>query len=466
MDDSHRAYPPRARERQRRARTSTELFRYSTWVHVGPGAESASDARTALRPTRCTSTPGCRLPNQFQHQDIRERALAAKARRMRQLRDPDTDAYEILEAELDELRERRPRRDDRRARQSQRVVEAPPRGDGEVEEDEEYKHIERDRERLAELPRCARGRAPADEYAELERHLGAYDEAVEKARASSTSRCARPSRQLDDDELIEQIRDERMAAEASSGLHGHLLQVGVVRRHLHHRGPACTASCVRADRASSRAAAPEVIEALRRPTPSSRRRCSGGPGKLSAGDAWVDTVRIARDFGTVAELLPDGIEDVRDSRTSSRRSAPRCVILSFDELPEDERPPRRIWNDGEKLAVVRRRRAPARREVRQQGPGPDRGPGRQRGGQAARGRRLAPRHRHPAGRPRRPAGTGRRRRVRGGDPRAGRAPGRRRRRRRADRRQARVHADPRAPPPSSRPPRRTSPPPTTASRPP
>lgn len=75
----------------------------------------------------------------------------------------------------------------------------------------------------------------------------------------------------------------------------------------------------------------------------------------------MDTVRIARDFGNVAELLPDGIDDLRDCPHvlfTAIKSA--LVVLSFDELAEDERPPKRIWNDGEKLtdwfAEVKRRR--------------------------------------------------------------------------------------------------------------
>jgi hypothetical protein len=86
----------------------------------------------------------------------------------------------------------------------------------------------------------------------------------------------------------------------------------------------------------------------------------------------VDTVRIARDFGTVAELFPDGIEDVRDVPHvlfSAIRNA--LVFLSFDELPEDERPPHRIWNDGDALKAwfddVKRRRD---EKYGEKGPGP------------------------------------------------------------------------------------------------
>lgn len=63
----------------------------------------------------------------------------------------------------------------------------------------------------------------------------------------------------------------------------------------------------------------------------------------------------------MAELLPDGVEDLRDCPHvlfEAIRTA--LLVLSFDELPEDERPARRIWDDGEKLNEwfkdVRRRR--------------------------------------------------------------------------------------------------------------
>jgi hypothetical protein len=64
----------------------------------------------------------------------------------------------------------------------------------------------------------------------------------------------------------------------------------------------------------------------------------------------VDTVRIARDFGTVAELLPDGIDDVRDAPHGTFQAIRMgLLVLSFDDLLPDERPPKRIWTDGDKL---------------------------------------------------------------------------------------------------------------------
>jgi hypothetical protein len=50
----------------------------------------------------------------------------------------------------------------------------------------------------------------------------------------------------------------------------------------------------------------------------------------------------------VAQLLPDGVQDVRDlPHTIFEAIRSALLIISFDELPENERPPRRIWNDAE-----------------------------------------------------------------------------------------------------------------------
>lgn len=52
----------------------------------------------------------------------------------------------------------------------------------------------------------------------------------------------------------------------------------------------------------------------------------------------------------MSTLLPDGVDDVKDVPYlffEAVRSA--LVFLSFDELPSDDRPPRRIWRDGPAL---------------------------------------------------------------------------------------------------------------------
>jgi hypothetical protein len=157
-----------------------------------------------------------RLPNQFQHEDITLKASAAQARRMRQLRDPESDAYVVLEADIEDLerdRDPEPLVDELTARDWWRDhLEAVK----DVREQEEFASIDEDIARAEELARKPEAERPADESAELERHIAAYNEAVEKARDLR----AKPRRDAfantDFADLISQIRDSRITAEGKS----------------------------------------------------------------------------------------------------------------------------------------------------------------------------------------------------------------------------------------------------------
>lgn len=90
-------------------------------------------------------------------------------------------------------------------------------------------------------------------------------------------------------------------------------------------------------------------------------------------DAWLSLVRIARDCGDVSSLLPPGVKSLADAPhlfvTAVRRA---LYYLSFDELAPEERPPKRIWLDTEKLnehmeAVIRNRKSKAKGEGDYQG---------------------------------------------------------------------------------------------------
>lgn len=73
-------------------------------------------------------------------------------------------------------------------------------------------------------------------------------------------------------------------------------------------------------------------------------------------------MRIARDFGTVAELYPPGITDLRDIPAiwfDAIRKA--LTFISWQEnLEDEEQPPRAIWLEPDKLeahfALVKQRR--------------------------------------------------------------------------------------------------------------
>lgn len=124
----------------------------------------------------------CRLPNEYQHADLREKALAAKSRRARQYKNVDTDAHEVLEADLEEIASLveseaketfvaelllRDFLDDRR------------KAVGLVLEKEEFEHVLKDQERYRELDDMPEDERPNDEYLEVLDHLSKFGDAIQ-----------------------------------------------------------------------------------------------------------------------------------------------------------------------------------------------------------------------------------------------------------------------------------------------
>lgn len=69
-------------------------------------------------------------------------------------------------------------------------------------------------------------------------------------------------------------------------------------------------------------------------------------------DGWLTLVRIARDSGDVSSLLPPGVTSLYDAPhifVEAVRAA--LTFLRFEELPEEEQPPKHIWLDGEKMTA-------------------------------------------------------------------------------------------------------------------
>jgi hypothetical protein len=67
-------------------------------------------------------------------------------------------------------------------------------------------------------------------------------------------------------------------------------------------------------------------------------------------EGWLNTVRLARDLGDISSLFPPGVTrlwDLPHTLHTAIRSA--LYFLSFEELPEKERPPRHMWLDGESM---------------------------------------------------------------------------------------------------------------------
>ena len=193
----------------------TEMWEFSRYVHVGPGAENCEEAIDGSCADPLHFHAWCRLPNPFQNASIREKALAAKARKERLLRDPEADAYAILEGEMDRLRRVGNQEALIEDLLAQTLWKDSLTAMRELGEEDEWKTIGEDRERFQALNSMPADDRPADEYGELERHLEAYEKAL-NARREEEQRPQREALQAKSvDELIEQIRDSRIESEAN-----------------------------------------------------------------------------------------------------------------------------------------------------------------------------------------------------------------------------------------------------------
>jgi hypothetical protein len=199
------------------AETSVQkLLRYSDYCHVGPGADTCDEGEKGTCEDPFHYHFYCRLPNQFQHGDIREAALAAKARRMRQLRDPEADSWAILQADMETLK--------RENSTDALITEITGKNwfrhymesVKDVQELDEFEHIEADQARLAEIEQMDDDLRPKDEYEELKRHIEAFNEAVDKKveEATQPEKDALAGKTVD--ELIEIIREDRIEAEGNN----------------------------------------------------------------------------------------------------------------------------------------------------------------------------------------------------------------------------------------------------------
>lgn len=205
----------------------SELYKWSAWLHVGPGAEKCEAVNEEGGANDCSNPlhfhAFCRLPNPFDHREIREAAQAAKARRVRQLRDPNSDAAVILEDEMDRL-----------AREGDLAKEAivdelvgqewwrdflEATGDVIDMEDEDgskpFEHIKRD---IAHFQKEA-GETPDDDLADdlktLSAHIQRYNNLVDEKQQELT----RPRRETlmarDINALIDLVRDQRVDVDSN-----------------------------------------------------------------------------------------------------------------------------------------------------------------------------------------------------------------------------------------------------------
>lgn len=192
-------------------RIPSKLFRYSRYVHVGEGAEGCEEGESG----RCTNIDHfhafVRLPNQFQQEEIRNKALAAKARRIRQLRSPETDAHAILEGDLDTMRSAP---EAAKLLVDELVNKEFLRNTREVmldlAEEEAFQTVSEDLERLRVLNDMDPEERPNDEFVELKDHIAAYNNEVERRRAEKERPLRASLEAKSVDELVGLMREDRI----------------------------------------------------------------------------------------------------------------------------------------------------------------------------------------------------------------------------------------------------------------
>lgn len=212
------------------------FYIHSSWCHVGPKADECESVNEEAGECSCSDPlhfhAWCRLPNQFEHREILERAMAAQARRARQLRNPETDAAAILEDEMDQLAnlgdEAKPiiveelLGKDWWKHYFQAVREVKEEDEDEARGDDDktprWEHVDRDQERFAELRDMSdEDRAPfKDEYDELVAHLDAYQALVDERNEAIRQPLREALMERDIASLVDMVKTVRVEAESRS----------------------------------------------------------------------------------------------------------------------------------------------------------------------------------------------------------------------------------------------------------
>lgn len=183
-------------------------------------AAATTDTTEALRWFEIVEVPEAdfrafvRLPNDYQHKDIREKAMAAKARRIRALRNVNTDAWEVLDFEMSAIAAAEGAVDnlvfellmDRDDRDRYDAINT-------LNERDEYQLIRQDQERFRELQTMLSDQRPAEEWESLVTHLAGYARALQE----EVEEIQKPRREaltnLGLENLMEKVRERRIDAE-------------------------------------------------------------------------------------------------------------------------------------------------------------------------------------------------------------------------------------------------------------
>lgn len=262
---------PEAAEPQPAEAAPSSLYEYAAWIHVGVGADGCEHAEDGLCEDPGHFHAWCRQPNDFQEREIGQRAMAAKARKIRQLRTNGSDANETLETLLEEFVQEA----DFKTRGAAELVgydwaqdllaatrevrDTDDTSEGAEEDQKLYAHIDDDQARSVKLSSQSPEERDEDEFQELQEHLAGYHNAVGAALEAITSPKMESYAAMDDTDLMDLLRRKRIEHQ------GH---VEFNHWYATHKWLSCTYNMVDgtpvfADLADLTSAPDKVISALR-----------------------------------------------------------------------------------------------------------------------------------------------------------------------------------------------------------
>jgi hypothetical protein len=216
------------------AKSARQMFKYSEFVDIGEGCERES----------CEDIEHfhawCRLPNQYQRDDIRKKGMAAKARKIREMNDPESDAATVLDTELQRIEDPMfagQLIEEMVAREwAEDYIEAQT----DVSEREEFEHIEQDREEHARL-KAAHDDVPEDEWSEEYKaslkHMSAFVDALRTRLEEIQEPKRQELRDRSPADLVKLVRQRRVEEVADAAFfetyHAWMWFVGTFRVELH-----------------------------------------------------------------------------------------------------------------------------------------------------------------------------------------------------------------------------------------
>lgn len=189
----------------------SKLNKYSTYVHVGPGAEECEHGTDGACADREHLHVWCRLPNQFERQDLSTKGAAAAARKRRALNDPESNSRVILDGELEGIAHRGDTSVLVASIVGLHFLEDHTQALAEVEEEHpEFEHIDDDKERLRALEDLPEEERPEEEFTELRKSISEHTRLVNETR----ERIEQPRKEEIEgrpmEDLVEIVRDQRI----------------------------------------------------------------------------------------------------------------------------------------------------------------------------------------------------------------------------------------------------------------